>query len=745
MSCASYTTYAKYTADTENADRISAWKALNTQDPKLFEDDDGTFYVYSTDASIGNEHKRGLQVRTSKDLLTWEAHPEPVIVNWDTDMLYWLEQTPETATTSAPTVIKQNGKYYMFHGIAADGALSKWPTAWIGLAIADSPFGPFEPAHKYDPRTYKQSALVRYAWKSNDKPIQFIPNEKSRFQAYIGGEMKKMTVKSIRVNGGKNTLETPVELVKGDWTDLHGNSYTGVSGLTGDWNVEFRLRLDSIGDNDRDKWAFALYDEETGDGWYLRCDSHTSDATETGAAANMYGSDFGANVEYEPKDEKEASALYSDNMDLVVKAKYDWQKGSCSVQVKSNGSVIYTAKGTRFTTDKVFDTFNTSSFDTATTEGKKTESKDPQAYGFGCADPEFVTDLTTGKAIANGFGDYYMTYGSGKGGIALVTVDSETFKPTYIDKSGERHVLDAPLDTIEGAFGVRIAGGEGAEFEGAQIVYNSDTGYYYMFVSMGNPIYEYRVGVGRSKEIGGPYLDAGGRSMGEVDSTPGSKNFYHNVGAKIIGAHQFKDERGWRSPGGQSIIRTKDGRIMFANHTRTDFLPSDHSYLQIHEMFFTESAWPVLNQNEFDPETEVSSFFLTSRIPGDYDVVITKRSPNVKAGSSFEDTTSDDECSESDGWATQSERITLENDGTVSGAYTGEWTFYKNDDGPKNTMSIKVSLDGMGTFEGFALYATDFSRLDRTRRDTVTITSICTERDSKANGEYFFGNKRNYK
>ena len=745
VSCATHTPFTKYTADTEEAYKQASWGALNTHDPKLFQDDDGTFYVYSTDASIGNEHKRGLQVRTSKDLLTWTAHPEPVIVNWDPDMLAWMKQTEETATTWAPTVVKQNGKYYMFHGIIADGALPTGPTAWIGLAIADSPLGPFEPAQVKEPETYKQSALVRYAWETNDKPMKFVPNENSRFSAYIGGEMNMMTVSGIKVNGGRNILEEPVRLFKGNWTDLNGPSYKGVDGLTGDWTVEFQIRLDSTGDNDWEKWAFALYDEETGGGWYLRGDSYSNNATAAGAETNLYGSDFGANVEYFPKNGREAAALYNDRMNLTVRATYDEDEGSCLVEALSKGEVIYSAKGERFTTDMIFDTLNTSSFDTATTVGEKSVSQDPWTRGFGCIDPEFVADVATGRIMRNSFGDYYMTYGSWKGGIALITVDSKTFKPTYVDKSGKRHILDAPLDTVEGAFGTRIAGGEGAAYEGAQLIYNSDTGYYYIFVSMGNLTYEYRVGVGRSKDILGPYMDASGRNMSEVTDKAGSANYYHNAGSKIIGAYQIKDERGWRSPGGQSILRANDGRIMFANHTRTQFLPSYFFYLQIHEMFFTESGWPVLNMNEFAPNEAGDRLFRTSRIPGKYDVVVTKRSGKVQKGSQFPDTTAAEDFSESDGWVTESERIKLCKDGTISGAYTGSWTFSKDDDTPENAMAIKIKLDGKGSFEGYVLSATDFSRLDRTRRDTVTISAICTEKNSSASGEYLFGNKRNYK
>src|SRR5574344_2055740 len=87
----------------------SSWGALNCHDPKLFQDDDGTYYVYSTDASIGNVHQPGLQVRSSKDLVHWECSPKSALQNnWDKDFLSWVGQNTGSATTWAPTVIKQN-------------------------------------------------------------------------------------------------------------------------------------------------------------------------------------------------------------------------------------------------------------------------------------------------------------------------------------------------------------------------------------------------------------------------------------------------------------------------------------------------------------------------------------------------------------------------------------------------------------------------------------------------------------
>ena len=49
----------------------SLWGELNTHDPSIFKDGD-TYYAFSTDASYGDVHKPGVQIRKSKDLITWQ-------------------------------------------------------------------------------------------------------------------------------------------------------------------------------------------------------------------------------------------------------------------------------------------------------------------------------------------------------------------------------------------------------------------------------------------------------------------------------------------------------------------------------------------------------------------------------------------------------------------------------------------------------------------------------------------------
>jgi arabinan endo-1,5-alpha-L-arabinosidase len=581
----------KYTTAAASATSIPKWGALNCHDPKLFQDTDGKYYVYSTDASIGNAHKTGITVRSSSDLMNWSCYTASAIQgNWDTDMLAWVGQKGSsdssilgnnlsyTATTWAPTVVKQNNRYYMFHGIITDNVkdgmktsgTESGPTAWIGLAISDSPKGPFKPAASYDSSTYTDSTLVRYAWN------------------------------------------------------------TGVT-----------------------------------------------------AEGALDGT-------------------------------------SCTAVLTTN---------------------NTASYNTSK---KSTDSNANWNDGFGAIDPEFVYDVADGslKTFTVGSNECYaVTFGSWKGGIALIYVDAETFKP--VDSSGNE--LDEPLDssTMSSCF-TKIAGGYGATYEGAQLIYNSTTGYYYVFVSMGELNYEYRVGVGRCSTIDGIYVDAGGTSMNFASTTESAK--YHAIGGKIIGAAALDGEYSWRCPGGESILRTGDGKIMFACHSRTNFQAGYYFYLQCRQMFFTADGWPVLNQNEYydsysGTDEKLASLTL-SDIAGTYDTILTVRGTDKSSFTPYGETAGT--YSTCDETPTASKTMTIASDGTISGdTYSG--TLALGGDGYTVTVTLKdASGASLGTFGGYVLRATDWARKGDVTRQTVTFTTIdSTSGDAEA-GEYFWGNKHNY-
>ena len=594
------------------------WKMANCHDPKIFQDDDGTYYVYATDASTGNIGYTGLNVRYSKDLVNWTVSSKSSFQGyWDKEFLAWegfaassseqvQNNTSYTASSWAPTVIKQNGLYYMYHGVNADvTALGGKAASSIVLAIASKPLGPFYPA--------------------------------SFISAYTSGSDTKGN-------------DADILSIKNKLADL-GVSYTN----------NFLVR-------------------------YCRP-----------STANAQGS-------------------------------YDGTTVTCTNDYATCGNAIY-----------------------------------------GCIDPEFVFDLADGSLKEFTIGSnscYALTYGSWLYGIVLCYVDKVSLKPvaqaafsTYSTGDELNIPLDyaAQLTSDTDLLGTPLIGGAAnattpsnaasTAYEGAQVFYNSNTSYYYIITSCGNLNWEYRCGLGRASSITGPYLDAGGKDMW-LGTTDYAK--YHAIGSKIIGSQVLNNEYSFRSQGGLSVIRANNGKILFVCHSRTNFQKEYYFYLQLHQMFFNEEYWPVLNQNEYYSDysgytssgSESLSKLSLSDIAGTYNTILTVRGTETGTFTSGAGETATKVCL-ADAEPTESKTMVIEADGTISGTnYSGSVALEA--DGYTATILLKDSTGSdLGTFKGYFMYAVDWAKKgSRTDRYTITFTTLDSSTTDSEAGEYFWGNRK---
>ncbi|MBR2964673.1 MAG: arabinan endo-1,5-alpha-L-arabinosidase, partial [Lentisphaeria bacterium] len=152
-------------------------------------------------------------------------------------------------------------------------------------------------------------------------------------------------------------------------------------------------------------------------------------------------------------------------------------------------------------------------------------------------------------------GKLWMIYGSFFGGIALVELDpkdpSKLLHPGTHGKTIACRGYDKVYeqDGFEGNPTVSVDGQRFTAYgiEGASIVYNSVTKYYYLFVSYDRLALTYHVRVGRSKNIEGPYLDYNGKPLvyDQEKQGPGDVN-----GTKLIGPYRWKSTgAGWVGTG----------------------------------------------------------------------------------------------------------------------------------------------------------------------------------------------------
>jgi arabinan endo-1,5-alpha-L-arabinosidase len=120
----------------------TTWGGRHAHDPTAVRDDDGTYWLFSTDASgAGPVPRGGVQVRRSTDLVTWEFHgwalPDvpPAAAAWSGAAGLWAPDVVRVPDGVAPA----GERWRMYYSASTFGSR----TSAIGLATAPHPAGPW--------------------------------------------------------------------------------------------------------------------------------------------------------------------------------------------------------------------------------------------------------------------------------------------------------------------------------------------------------------------------------------------------------------------------------------------------------------------------------------------------------------------------------------------------------------------------------------------------------------------------
>ena len=256
----------------------------------------------------------------------------------------------------------------------------------------------------------------------------------------------------------------------------------------------------------------------------------------------------------------------------------------------------------------------------------------------------------------------WMVYGSYSGGIYILEMDVNTGLP-----------LEGQLNN---GYGKKLLGGNHARIEAPYIMYSPDTDYYYLFLSFGGLGANdgYNIRVARSKNPDGPYEDALGQNMIKCMGRPGTffnDPDYEPYGVKLMGGYEFLAAEGdknkitlaYRSPGHNSAYYEEEtGRYFIIFHTR--FANTGESFqVRVHQMYMNAEGWPVVSPLRYAgemPETVDASL-----MGGAYKVLLHERDINKVEH--------------------ESQLITLNADGTVSGDLNGTWSC---EDGVNVTLTL---------------------------------------------------------
>ncbi|WP_202842829.1 family 43 glycosylhydrolase [Luteimonas saliphila] len=246
-------------------------------------------------------------------------------------------------------------------------------------------------------------------------------------------------------------------------------------------------------------------------------------------------------------------------------------------------------------------------------------------------------------------GNLWMVYGSYSGGIFILKLDPATGR--QLPGQG---------------YGKRLTGGNHARIEGATIVHDPRTRWYYLFTSFSGLAADggYNVRVARSRAPDGPYLDGNGTDMATVMADPSLPLFDDASiaphGNKLIGNFRFDrklgepgdgDGRGYVSPGHNSVHRDPaTGRWFLVFHTRFPGRGEAHQ-VRTHEMSINADGWPVVAPHRHGGKPPRR--MLRPEVAGDWKLVAHDKPISASVPASRD--------------------LTLGADGRISGALDGRW------------------------------------------------------------------------
>ncbi len=276
-------------------------------------------------------------------------------------------------------------------------------------------------------------------------------------------------------------------------------------------------------------------------------------------------------------------------------------------------------------------------------------------------------------------GSLWMVFGSWFGGLYMLKLDENTglrdYTTTYETIPNEQDAY----------YGYKVHGGFVVSGEGPYII--EQDGYYYLFVSYGGLVADggYQMRVFRSENITGPYVDEAGNS---AVYTKECNDLFEKVGVRIMGSCDWTGNREIRvAQGHNSAYVTEEGEIFLIYHSRfadgKNGIPEAHE-VRVQQLFVNEDGWLVAAPYEYADEKISKTGYAVEDMCGDYEFIVhTPTTYYQKAGNSTLG-------------IMQPSKITLNEDGTVTGELEGSWTY---EDGSPN-MTITV---GGVTYKGVFL------------------------------------------
>lgn len=212
--------------------------------------------------------------------------------------------------------------------------------------------------------------------------------------------------------------------------------------------------------------------------------------------------------------------------------------------------------------------------------------------------------------LYDGEGRLWMVYGSWSGGMYLLELDKATGEVI--------HPEEDEANRVDPYFGKRLLGGNHSSIEAPYILYDEESGYYYLFVSYGGLAREggYQIRVFRSETIDGDYVDMNGEYPMDTNNPE-----HFPYGLKLSGNYMLPSlEMAYMATGHNSAFIDDDGKKYIVNHTRFDNKTEEHEP-RVHQFIVNEEGWPCMLPYATDGETVSESGYEASDVAGRYYVI----------------------------------------------------------------------------------------------------------------------------
>lgn len=254
--------------------------------------------------------------------------------------------------------------------------------------------------------------------------------------------------------------------------------------------------------------------------------------------------------------------------------------------------------------------------------------------------------------------EHWLVYGSWHSGIVALALNANTGKPDV-------------LETLDD-YGTRMArrqnndGNRWQAQEGPEIIYNENTGFYYLFLAYDELSIAYNTRVCRATSITGPWLGIDG-----TDISQGGECW-----PMLTHPYKFNDHAGWVGISHCAIFQDEDNdEWYYASQGRLPANTDGNEYSNaimmghIRHIRWTDDDWPVVMPERYAavPDSAIAA----SDLAGDWENISMNYQYQVQQTATT---------------------LTLNADGTATGALTGDWT-YNEDEKILTVRDLKLCVE----------------------------------------------------